>query len=104
MLKSIKEYSPNTTEDFRSEPCHEPIAQTGSHIQPITLLDDDSESEDESDDEEGNIQNDDINSLLVKSWETKVFPIIRFFVWITSRNRWMNSMDILIWVIGFDSK
>ena len=75
--KSIKEYSPNTTEDFRSEPCHEPIAQTGSHIQPITLLDDDSESEDESDDEEGNIQNDDINSLLVKSWETKVFPIIR---------------------------
>ena len=74
--KGLKEYSPSNNEDFRSEPSHEPGAHTGSHIQPITLLDEDSDSEEESDDE--NVHpHDDINSLLVKSWETKVFPIIR---------------------------
>ena len=76
--KACREYSPCTTEDFRSELSHGPEAQTGSHIQPVTVLDDDSEEEDESDDEEESLhQHDDVNSLLVKSWETKVFPIIR---------------------------
>ena len=76
--KALKEYSPSCDEDFRSEPCHEPGTTTGSHIQPITLLDSDSDSEDESEDGDNTLnQHDDINCLLVKSWETKVFPIIR---------------------------
>ena len=75
--KAAREYVPSTTDDFRSELCHEPCARTGSHIQPITLLDDDSDSEDEDDDEDEIHHHEDINSLLVKSWEAKVFPIIR---------------------------
>ena len=76
--KPLKEYCPSHIEDIRSELCHEPTANTGSHVQSITLLDEDSDSEDETETEDdGHLQKqDDINSLLVKSWETKVFPII----------------------------
>ena len=76
MLEAVREYVPSTTDDFRSELCHEPCAKTGSHIQPITLLDEDSDSEDEDDEEDEIHHHEDINSLLVKSWEAKVFPII----------------------------
>ena len=77
--KPNREYSPSTTEDFRSELSHGPEAQTGSHIQPVTLLDEDSDEDDDDEDEDDESlhQHDDVNSLLVKSWETKVFPIIR---------------------------
>eukprot|EP00092_Neocalanus_flemingeri_P030552 GFUD01033172.1.p1 GENE.GFUD01033172.1~~GFUD01033172.1.p1 ORF type:complete len:4225 (-),score=861.78 GFUD01033172.1:307-12981(-) len=75
--KALREYAPSMTDDVRSELCHDPCAKTGSHIQPITLLDDDSDSEDEDDDEDEIHHHEDINSLLVKSWEAKVFPIIR---------------------------
>ena len=76
--KPLKEYCPSNIEDIRSELCHEPRANTGSHIQSITLLDEDSDSEDETETEDdGPLQKqENINSLLVKSWETKVFPII----------------------------
>ena len=74
----LKEYSFSTSEECLSESSHMPATKTGSHIQPITLLDDDSDTEDDDDDLEGNgNQASDINSLLVKSWETRVFPIIR---------------------------
>ena len=83
--KPAREYSPTSstsstsTDQFRSSLCHDPEAQTGSHIQPITVLDDDTDSEDEDDDEEEESlhQPEDVNSLLVASWERKVFPIIR---------------------------
>ena len=76
--KQLKEYCPSNVEDIRSELCHEPEANTGSHIQPIPLLDEDSDSEDdnETEDETHLQKQEDVNSLLVKSWETKVFPII----------------------------
>ena len=60
---------------------HQPAATSGPHTQAFTPLDEDSDSDSDSDDENGAGQAgagaEDVNSLLVRSWEAKVFPIIR---------------------------
>ena len=76
--KPLREYNLGS-EEFKTQLGNELCSKTGSHIQPITVLDEDSDSEDE-DEDDLNLESghrEDINSLLVKSWETKVFPIIR---------------------------
>ena len=75
--KAVRDYIAGTSEDFRTRLCHEPSCKTGINVQTITPLDDDSDSEDEEDEEEDFSHHEDNNSLLVKAWETKVFPIIR---------------------------
>jgi len=78
--KALREYVVGSSEEFRTGLSNEICAKTGSHIQPLTLLDDDSDSdedEDEGDFEDEIEHREDVNSLLVKAWETKVFPIIR---------------------------
>ena len=78
--KALREYAVGSSEEFRTGLSNEMCAKTGSHIQSITLLDEDSDSdddEDEGDFDEEIEHREDVNSLLVKAWETKVFPIIR---------------------------
>ena len=68
------------SEEYRTQLSNSLTAKTGSHIQPITLLDEDSDSEDEEEDDDIEseiVRKEDVNSLLVKAWESKVFPIIR---------------------------
>ena len=77
--KPQREYNLGS-EEFRAQLANNISAKTGSHIQPITLLDEDSDSEDEEDEEDLEseiVRKEDVNSLLVKAWESKVFPIIR---------------------------
>jgi E3 ubiquitin-protein ligase HECTD4 len=78
--KALREYVAGSSEEFRTGLSNEICARTGSHIQPVTLLDEDSDSDDDEDERDFDDEiehREDVNSLLVKAWETKVFPIIR---------------------------
>jgi E3 ubiquitin-protein ligase HECTD4 len=78
--KALREYVVGASEEYRTGLSNDIGARTGPHIQPVTSLDDDSDSDEDEDDvdfEEEIEHREDVNSLLVKAWETKVFPIIR---------------------------
>ena len=77
--KTLREYNTGS-ESFRTQLGNAVCSRTGNHNLSITPLDEDSDSEDEDEDDDYETepgQREDVNSLLVKSWETKVFPIIR---------------------------
>ena len=78
--KTLREYTVGS-ECFRTQLGNEMISRTGTQKHFITPLDEDSDTEDEDDEDDDYdaepSQREDVNSLLVKSWETKVFPIIR---------------------------
>ncbi len=57
---------------------HRTKATGGPLIRPLNRLDEDSDDDDDvSDDDEHSAVHQSINSLLVKAWETKVFPVIQ---------------------------